>query len=178
MIQLEADVQASDIRKLVADLESIDHKLVNAFKRELKQPAGSIAKDIVSAIDRLKPLSGMMNYTAGALHWGGAVARVSYSIAYSRKYAVTPLIAIKVDSPAGSPGYYVTEKAGKKNPNGLTPRGKTMINRINWRFGELKGHGGNRIAWKYFWQHRDELNRQAKDIVEKFEQVINAEVNN
>jgi hypothetical protein len=177
MIELQSDVQASDIRRLVADLEKIEGKQVAAFKRELKLPAQDIARDIVNSIANLTPLSGMMSQTAGALQWNGAKATVSYSISYSRRYAVTPLIAIKVDSPPGYPGYYVTEKAGKRNPNGLTPRGRTMIDRINWKFGYLKGRGGNRIAWKYFAQHREELNRQAKEIIEKFENKIEAEIN-
>jgi hypothetical protein len=177
MIELQSDVNASDIRRLVADLEKIEGKQVAAFKRELKEPAQSIARDIVSAIALLTPLSGMMSQTDGALQWNGAKATVSYSISYSRRYAVTPLIGIKVDSPPGYPGYYVTEKAGKRNPNGLTPRGRTMIDRINWKFGYLKGRGGNRIAWKYFAEHRDELNRQAKEIVEKFEKKVEMELN-
>jgi hypothetical protein len=177
MIQLESDVKASDIRRLVANLEQIERKQVFAFKRELKEPAGKIAKDIVNSIDKLTPLSGMMSQTAGALQWNGAKATVSYSISYSRRYAVTPLIAIKVDSPTGYPGYYVTEKAGKRNPQGLTPRGRTMIDRINWKFGYLKGRGGNRIAWKYFAEHRDDLNRQAKEIIEKFEKKVETELN-
>jgi hypothetical protein len=44
------------------------------------------------------------------------------------------------------------------------------------KFGPLKGKGGNRIAWKYFWAQRGLLNRAAGMVLEKFERRITNEM--
>jgi hypothetical protein len=135
-----------------------------------------MASTIKSRIQVTPPLSNMDGYSARSLIWRGAVTKVSISLAGSRKRDVTPLLAIKVDSPKGAPGYIAAETAGRNGGAGNTPQGSHFIAMMTDKFGPLKGKGGNRIAWKYFWAQRDLLNRAANMIVQKFERMVTDEM--
>jgi hypothetical protein len=185
------DVRADGVREMLAKLEAIDPALVRQFKRDLKSTAQDMSSTIQARIGVTPPLSGMGNYTPYALTFQGAKARVSISLAGNRRRDVTPLLAIKVDSPKGAPGYMAAEVAG--NPNARVrkslvsrtkwggsqaggPQGQYLIARMVHKYGPLKGKGGNRIAWKYFWAQRDLLNRAANMIVQKFERIASDEM--
>ena len=188
---IKFDYEAEGVREMVARLKDIDPKLVTEFRKELKSTANDMASKIKSRISVTPPLSGMGGYTPYALKWEGAKTRVSISLAGSRERDITPLFSIKVDSPPGSPGYMAAEVAG--NPNARTrksivsrtkwggsqaggPQGQYLIARMVQKFGPLKGKGGNRIAWKYFWGQRDLLNRAANMVVQKFERIASQEM--
>ena len=185
------DVRAEGVREMLAKLEAIDPALVRQFRKDLRNTAKDMSSTIEQRIGVTPPLSGMGNYTPYALKFEGAKARVSISLAGSRKRDVTPLLAIKVDSVKGAPGYMAAEVAG--NPNARVrkslssrtrfggsqaggPQGQYLIARMVQKYGPLKGKGGNRIAWKYFWGQRDLLNRAAAMIIDKFERKITNEM--
>jgi hypothetical protein len=184
------DVRAENVREMINRLKSIDPKLVRDFRRDLRGTAKAMATTIKSEIQVTPPLSGMGKSTPRALNWAGANTRVSISVAGSRKRDVTPLLAIKVDSPKGSPGYMAAETAGRNGPVGKSgssrrtgnggsdaggPQGAHFIMKMTEIFGPLKGRGGNRIAWKYFWGERRRLNRAAMVVIDNFERRINEE---
>ncbi len=188
---IKFDYEAEGVREMVARLKDIDPKLVTEFRKELKSTASDMASKIKSRISVTPPLSGMSGYTPYALKWEGAKTRLSVSLAGSRARDITPLFSIKVDSPPGSPGYMAAEVAG--NPNARTrksivsrtkwggsqaggPQGQYLIARMVQKFGPLKGKGGNRIAWKYFWEQRVLLNRAASMVIDKFERKITNEM--
>jgi nicotinamide mononucleotide (NMN) deamidase PncC len=173
---IEYDVDAEGVREMLAKLKDIDPKLVTQFRKELRDTAKGMATTIQSSIQVTPPLSGMGGYTPRSLIWQGAKARVSISMAGSRERDVTPLLAIKVDSPKGAPGYIAAESAGSKGSSGNTPQGTHFIAMMTQKFGPLKGKGGNRIAWKYFWGQRDLLNRAAGMVVDKFERMVTNEM--
>lgn len=185
------DVRAEGVREMLAKLEAIDPALVRQFKKDLKGTARDMSSTIQSRIGVTPPLSGMAGHTPYALTFQGAKARVSISLAGNRRRDVTPLLSIKVDSPKGAPGYMAAEVAGNPNarlrkslvsrtkwggsqPGG--PQGQHLIARMVQKYGPLKGKGGNRIAWKYFWAQRDLLNRAANMIVQKFERIASDEM--
>jgi hypothetical protein len=170
------DVRAEGVREMVAQLKEIDPKLASQFRKELKGPAQDMATIIKSSIQVTPPLSGMGGYTRRSLIWQGAVTKVSISLAGSRRRDVTPLLSIKVDSPKGAPGYMAAESAGRRGGEGNTPQGTHFIAAMTDKFGPLKGKGGNRIAWKYFWAQRGLLNRAAGMVLEKFERRITNEM--
>jgi nicotinamide mononucleotide (NMN) deamidase PncC len=173
---IKYDVRADGVREMLAQLKEIDPKLVTQFRKELRGTAKDMASTIQSRIQVTPPLSGMGGYTPRSLIWQGAKARVSISMAGSRKRDVTPLLAIKVDSPKGAPGYIAAESAGSKGSSGNTPQGTHFIAMMTQKFGPLKGKGGNRIAWKYFWAQRPLLNRAAQMVVDKFERMVTNEM--
>jgi hypothetical protein len=172
---IKYDVRADGVREMVAQLKAIDPKLVTQFRKELRGTAQDMASIIKSRIQVTPPLSNMDGYSARSLIWRGAVTKVSISLAGSRKRDVTPLLAIKVDSPKGAPGYIAAETAGRRGGAGNTPQGSHFIAMMTEKFGPLKGKGGNRIAWKYFWGQREVLNRAAMAVVDKFEREANRE---
>jgi hypothetical protein len=135
-----------------------------------------MASVIKSRIQVTPPLSGMGGYTPRALLWQGAVTKVSISLAGSRRRDVTPLLAIKVDSPKGAPGYMAAESAGRLGGEGNTPQGTHFIAAMTDKFGPLKGKGGNRIAWKYFNAQYPLLRRAALAIIDNFERKITNEM--
>jgi nicotinamide mononucleotide (NMN) deamidase PncC len=173
---IKYDVRADGVREMLAQLKEIDPKLVTQFRKELRGTARDMASTIQSRIQVTPPLSGMGGYTPRSLIWQGAKTRVSISMAGSRQRDVTPLLAIKVDSPRGAPGYIAAESAGSKGSSGNTPQGTHFIAMMTQKFGPLKGKGGNRIAWKYFWGQRDLLNRAAGMVVDKFERMVTNEM--
>lgn len=188
---IKYDVRAEGVREMLAILERIDPALVRQFRKDLKNTAKDMSTIIEQRIGVTPPLSGMGGYTPYALTFQGAKARVSISLAGNRRRDVTPLLAIKVDSPRGAPGYMAAEVAG--NPNAKVrqslrsrtkwggsqaggPQGQHLIARMVQKYGPLKGKGGNRIAWKYFWGQRALLNRAANDVVRKFERIVSDEM--
>jgi hypothetical protein len=168
--------EAEGVREIQAQLKAIDPKLASQFRKELKGTANQMASTIKSRIQVTPPLSNMDGYSARSLIWRGAVTKVSISLAGSRRRDVTPLLAIKVDSPKGAPGYMAAESAGRRGGAGNSPQGSHFIAMMTDKFGPLKGKGGNRIAWKYFWAQRDLLNRAANMIVQKFERMVTDEM--
>jgi hypothetical protein len=173
---IKYDVRADGMREMLAQLKEIDPKLVTQFRKELRGTARDMASTIQSRIQVTPPLSGMGGYTPRSLIWQGAKARVSISMAGSRERNVTPLLSIKVDSPKGAPGYIAAESAGSRGATGNSSQGAHFIAMMVQKFGPLKGKGGNRIAWKYFWAQRDLLNRAATMIVDKFERIVTNEM--
>jgi hypothetical protein len=186
------DVYTTDVKQVVAKLKEIDPKLVSEFRKDLKSVAASMATEIKSSIQVTPPLSNMDWYTDRTLRWAGAVTSLSVSFAGKRGREITPLLAIKVNSPKGAPGYMAAETAGKngpvgkpgasrKNPNGGSapggPQGSHFIAAMTDTFGPLKGKGGNRIAWKYFWRQRATLNRAAMEVVRTFSAKVTEDVN-
>jgi hypothetical protein len=180
MIKYEADVEGISV--MVSALKSVDPKLVTLLRRELKSTATSVSSLISGSITRQgAPLSGMIkpNVTIKRKEgeWGGAVAKVKTSFAGNRRRDITPLIYIEMLSPQGKPGYSIVEAAGHRNPFGLTPQGAHFIAMINERRGVLKGKGGNRIAWRFFVQHKKTLNRAALQIIDKYSVRLSEELN-
>lgn len=177
MISYPVDI--TGVREMVAQLKEIDPKLATQFRKELRGTANDMASIIKSQIQVTPPLSNMkptLGVSGRSLIWRGAVTKVSISLAGSRKRDVTPLLSIKVDSPKGAPGYIAAEAAGRRGGAGNTPQGTHFIAMMTDMFGPLKGRGGNRIAWKYFWSHRLLLNRAANRVVEKFERIVTNEM--
>lgn len=170
------DVDAKGVREMVAQLKAIDPKLASQFRKELKGTAQDMASIIKTRIQVTPPLSNMDGYSARSLIWRGAVTKVSISLAGSRRRDVTPLLSIKVDSPKGAPGYIAAETAGRRGAAGNTPQGTHFIAMMTDIFGPLKGRGGNRIAWKYFWAQQPLLNRAANRVVDKFERIVTNEM--
>jgi hypothetical protein len=180
MIRVEADVEG--ISYMVSALKSIDPKLVTLLRRELKSTATSVSSAIAGSITRQgAPLSGMIKPNATVKRkedeWGGAVAKVKTSFAGNRQRDITPLVYIEMLSPTGKPGYSIVEAAGHRNPHGVTPQGAHFIAMINQRRGVLRGKGGNRIAWRFFVQHKKTLNAAAVQIIDKYSTRLSEELN-
>jgi hypothetical protein len=173
---IKYDVRAEGVREMIAELKSIDPKLVTQFRKELRGTANDMASTIKARIQVTPPLSNMSGYSARSLIWHGALTKVSISLAGSRKRDVTPLLSIKVDSPKGAPGYIAAESAGRRGTKGNTPQGTHFIAMMTEKFGPLRGKGGNRIAWKYFWGQRALLNRAANMVIQKFERMVTEEM--
>jgi hypothetical protein len=180
MIQVKADVEGVSV--MVKALKAIDPDSVKELRVKLRKVATNVAPLIVGGINRQgAPLSGMIrpNKTAGAKkgEWGGAVAKVKTSFAGNRRRDITPLVYIEMLSPAGKPGYSIVEAAGHRNRFGVTPQGAHFIAMINQRRGLLKGKGGNRIAWRFFVQHKATLNRAAIAIIDEYSAKLSREIN-
>jgi hypothetical protein len=177
------DIEADDLRKAIAVLSEVEPKATLQLKRDLKSTAKEMASYIQANISAIKPLSGMTGQTAYALTWGGAKAAPSFSIRRDRRRDVTSLFSIKVGSPAGQPGYIVSEFAGNPNARRRTssasrikwggsqpggPQGAHLIAHMVQKFGPLVGKGGNRIAWKMFMRQQGRLNAAAVRILDDF----------
>jgi hypothetical protein len=179
MITVHADV--SNITGMVRELKAIDPKLVNTFRKELKSTAKGVASLVVGNINRQgAPLSGMTKpnmLSRNRADWGGAIATIKSNFAARKGLDITPLLAIEMKSPKGSPGYSIAEVAGHKNPGGTSPQGAHFIAMITERRGPLKGKGGNRIAWRFFVQHRATITRAAVSIVDKFSAELSRDIN-
>jgi hypothetical protein len=173
---IKYDVDAEGVREMLAQLKEIDPKLVTQFRKELRGTATDMASTIKRQIQVTPPLSGMGRNTEDSLLWAGARTSVSISLAGNRRRDVTPLLSIKVDSVKGAPGYIAAEKAGSLGASGNTSQGAHFIAAMTQKFGPLKGKGGNRIAWKYFWGQRELLNRAANMVVQKFERIVTNEM--
>ena len=185
------DIEADDLRNAIATLSEVEPKVALTLQRNLKATANQMASYIQSNISAIRPLSGMRGQTAYALTWGGAKATASFSMRRDRRRDVTSLFSIKVGSPAGQPGYIVSEFAGNPNarirsrsqsrikwggsqPGG--PQGAHLIAHMVQKFGPLKGKGGNRIAWKMFVRQEDKLSDAAMKVLDDFMARVSNEI--
>jgi hypothetical protein len=173
-------VELTGVSELVARLKELDPKLITKLRKDLRGVTTSVANDIKSNINSMKPpISGMGNMSYREA-WGGAVTGVSISLAGNRRRDVTPLLKIKVDAPKTAVGYLIAENAGKRGGAGETPQGSNLIAVLTDRLGVIRGRGKGaqrQIAWALFWRSRLKLNAEAYNVVQRYEKIATGELN-
>lgn len=122
-----ADVPGSAANLLKA-LKSVDPELRKQFVRRVKEIGKPVQTAIRDGLPTISPLSGMNNN--GRLGWGVGTSPTSTTLSFkstgSKTSAVTPLLAVKVNSAATS----VVDMAGRKSA-GRTASGRALIAKLN-----------------------------------------------
>jgi hypothetical protein len=171
---IKYDVQAKGVKEMVGKLKDVDVDLVKALRSDLRTEVSSTASFIKAQIGAMPaPLSGMAE-PGNKAYWGGVTARAAISLSNTKK--ITPLLAIKMNSAKGAPGYLIAETAGKKS-RGNTPQGQNLIAVLTDRLGSIRGKSGNRIAWKMFSSRRAELRKAALGVLDSYSRKVSVELN-
>jgi hypothetical protein len=168
-------VDATQVRRALAILRSIDEQSVKDLRTDLKTRLSPFATQIANAAPSPSdpPLSGMAN--AGRLGWGPRKGTVGFTPGKNRANAAN-LVAIRVQSVpvSGQAGFMFAELAGTRS-GGLTASGRNFVSVINSR-APLAGKGG-RYFYKQFRLLRPDIVKLAESILNGTFARIDAELN-
>lgn len=147
-----ADVPGTAANLLKA-LKSIDPELRKQFVRRVKEIGKPVDSAIKANLPTVAPLSGMNNN--GRLGWGVGKASnnttLSFKATGSKTAAVTPLLSVRVNSPATA----MADIAGRKG-SGSTRAGKVLIARLN----------AIRNASRYVWPAGEGASKNIEDQIQ------------
>lgn len=177
-----ADVVYSNVRELHRRLDAIDPALRKAMVRDAKLAARPLQTGIKSAIPTVSPLSGFNN--SGRLGYGVGKPANSVTTRYrtsrSQNRAITPLLSVKINSPAVALMDYAGRKPkGARNQvtreyayKGGTRRhrvngqGEAMIDRLNML------RRASRFAWPAAERTLPAIQAQVKGILDRASKTI------
>jgi hypothetical protein len=170
------DYKTEGIRELTDKLKSVDPKLYAKLRKNLEIEVEKLASPIEHVLNVIPaPLSGMTRTTENGrnLRWGGVTSKVIVPTRFNKK-GMSTLVTLVIDTPKGSPGFLVAEKAGSRGHSGMSGTGQAtnLIAVMTDKLGVLKGSGKRQqrgLSWAAFWKHKDVLNRAAKNVVEDIE---------
>ena len=183
---VKATVDGSAVRAAIAELKSIDPKLVTALRRDIKSDLSGLA----SGIEASWPSEGELSGLNGNGRTSYQKPKVSVSISTGVK--AKTLVAIKAVIPTNKVGAKIAEMAGMRGvvriggqsrtyrgPLGepkshrLNGQGAYLIDRLN-RLSPLAGRGG-RYGWRYFSSQKDDVRRRGIQILERVVTALNLE---
>ena len=136
-----AQVNVWGLEGLMNRLEQIDPTLRRQLDREIKDVASGIAAS-----------------AAGRLHPGPNNSAGSYVVSRRRN---------KVSVVNRSRGAMISEFAGRVNPEGLTPQGRTLIQTLNAAYGRP-----GRLVWQAWDEQADAVMAQVTALVHKVEGMV------
>jgi hypothetical protein len=141
---IETKISATDIRKAVKVLKSIDGQLVKDLREGLRTKLGPMAQQIAEAFPPEPPLSGMGGNRPTS--WTRTKATIGFTPGSSRKSG-TNLVSIRVNPVGKLRGIFIGEMAGMRS-SGNTARGRSLISNLNSRY-PMKGKAGRFGFAKY-----------------------------
>jgi hypothetical protein len=188
-----------DVKGLIRELEALEPGIKKQLVRDAKDIAKPIASTIKSSIPTTAPLSGMTrsypvasSHTTGdpegRLGWGAGKPANSVTIKFrtgrSRISAVTPLVAIWVNSPmtaiadvAGKGGNRKAKKVtseyaykGGKRRHAVTSQGRIMIQR-------LREKNLNNFVYPNVEDSLDDAQSQVKLVIDRYAAKVNRKLN-
>jgi hypothetical protein len=179
-----------DVKGLLRDLEALEPGMRKALVKDAKDVAKPIVSIIKQSIPTTAPLSGMSktNNPTGRLAWGAGKPANSVTTKFrsgrSRSRAITPLIAIWVNSPmtaiadvAGKGAMRKAKKVtseyaykGGTRRHRVTSQGQTMI-RV------LKERNLNNFVYPNVEDRIDDAQAEVKLIIERYARKVNRKLN-
>ena len=191
------DYSVSDIRNLQRALKAIDPKLRTQLLREAKAPARPVQQQVVQAIQKVTPISGL---TQGRLNWNGSVdskgkthkptnVKIQFRTSSSGKSDKTTLVRVRAASPAvtfvdmaGRSGKYLNagyRGTGRTRPYlWRSPSGEIQqrTHRVNGQIGGIfkeYGRKASRFIWPAAEQSIPEARNQVDKVLQKFIDIVN-----
>jgi hypothetical protein len=186
-----------DIRALTKELNELEPGMKSAMVREAKSEAKPIVTILKQVIPKTAPLSGMSlnKNPTGRLAWGGSQTKkgnripansvtVKFRTGRSRTRAITPLVAVWVNSPMTA----IADVAGKGNMrkakkitseyaykggtrrHRVTTQGETMI-RV------LKSRNLNNFVYPNVEDQIDNVSAEVKLVIERYARKVNRKLN-
>jgi len=186
-----------NVKGLLKDLEALEPGMRKALVKDAKKPAKPIVTILKKAIPTTAPLSGMSlsKNPHGRLAWGGSQTKkgnrvpansvtTKFRSSRSRTRAITPLVAIWVNSPmtaiadvAGKGGMRKAKTVtneyaykGKTRRHRVTSQGETMI-RV------LKSRNLNNFIYPNVEDKIDDAQTEVKLIIEQYARKVNRKLN-
>jgi len=174
-----------DVKGLLKDLEGLTPGLKKQLVRDAKLVAKPLVAIIKSQIPTTAPLSGMNH--GGRTGWGSGKAANSVTVKFrssrSRFSAVTPLLAIWVNSPMTA----IADIAGK----GSMRKAKTITSEYAYKDGKrrhrvttqgrwmirgLKERNLNNFVYPNVEDRLDDAQAEVKLIIEKYARMVNRKI--
>jgi len=128
------DLKITGIAEVVSTLKTIDKKLVNDARKDLRTGARPVADAVKRNIPTESPLRGMVHN--GRTAWKPAGVKVTVKTNFSKKAErkATSLVSIVAGSQGknsqGSAAFQIADIAGRKR-KGKTRAGQAMIRKLN-----------------------------------------------
>jgi len=178
-----------DVKGLIRDLEGLEPGLKKELVKEAKLVAKPIVANIKSVIPTTAPLSGMNE--SGRLGWGASMTKkgnripansvtTKFRSGRSRSRAITPLVAIWVNSPMTA----IADVAGKgsfrkaktvtgeyKYKDGV--RRHKVTSQGRWMVKGLKERGVNDFIYPAVGDSLDDAQDKVKLVIAKYSAMVN-----
>ena len=171
-----------DVKGLLRDLEDLKPGLRKELVKEAKLVAKPIVSNIKSVIPSSAPLSGMNNN--GRLGWGSGKAANSVTTKFrsgrSRSMAITPLVAIWVNSPmtaiadiAGKGSFRKAKTVTREYEYKGGVRRHKVTSQGKWMVRGLKERGVNDFIYPAVGDSIDDAQDKVKLVIAKYSAMVN-----
>lgn len=181
--------RGKEIDFAIRTLKRMDSAVYKEFTDEFRTKAKAIGEELRSRNlpQRGSPLSGMAPRTINRRR---ATSNADYLNKYlynkprvkifigsrnrGMKRRTRPIVAIRFEAKKGAAGFQIMELAGTKNPNGVSYRGRNMIEGLRTA-GFPLGDGG-RFVIPEFYRRRPEIMAMAERTLAKYMDRVSAEL--
>lgn len=180
--------RGKEIDFAIRTLKQIDSGVYKEFTDEFRTEAKKIAAELKTNIPKRSPLSGMK---PAILARRGATSNADYLDIYqwrmpSVKIVIgsrsrggrrrsRPVVAIRFRDSRKTAGFSILELAGAENPNGVTYRGRNMIQGLKKKKYPLRGGGDipkGRFVIPDFYERKPEIMAMAERILLKYSEKV------
>lgn len=181
-------VDGASVRDAIAELKTIDPKLVTGLRKDMRTGLGGPAKAIENAWPSQSPLSGMNG--RGRTSYQPVSTSVAFTPGVARRGKVSTLLGIKAKIPKSAVGGWIGEMAGMRGrfssgktrsytknfgeqTHTLNGQGEAMVTALNQKY-PMSGRGG-RWGWRKFVNMKDNIQNIGINILEKHVAILNRE---
>lgn len=166
-------LKEADLRAVLAELKQLDPNLQKELRKELRTGLKPVADGLKQGIPKQAPLSGFSKAQGSPPFVFGTVsAAVKTSFRGGRGRAFSNVASIQLQDRRPNAGFSILELAGSKNPNGVTPQGRALIQNLASKGFGVRG-GLGRFAIPEFKGKQGDVESIAIKILDRFASMVN-----
>lgn len=166
----------------IRELRRIEPDLYKELRQDFRKEAKAIGEELRSrhVPRRGSPLSGFAPKTLDArdsnrdyidrYRYYKPSVKVVIGSKRGGRFKTRPIVAIRFVSRNKAPGFTILERAGSRNPNGLSYRGRNLIQGLRTAGYPLGDRG--RFVIPPFYEKKNEVTAMAERIVKKYSQRV------
>lgn len=150
------------VNEMIRELKKIEPELYRELRKDLISDVKPLYSVIKSRIPTKAPLSGM--YNNGRLGWGKPI-RVTTKINLKKRKGYTSLVSVRTTNAVVE----MIDRAGSKNPQGITKAGASMIEYLP----KLNAGSSSRYIWPAVEKHIPKIIEAANKTLERYSKIKN-----
>jgi len=165
---IRPEIDATLIKRLVAELKDIDPALARQLGKDLKSDLLPFASSIQSAMPSESPLSGMAH--TGRTGWSPAIVKVSATPGAGWGKSIARIVIEGKPRPAA---LKIAEFAGSSNYTKSTGPGRSLSKNLDDEgFPLVKGRGG-RFGFANYYRKQPEMLQIIQKVIDRFVKLTN-----
>jgi len=164
---IRPEIDATLIKRLVAELKAIDPALARQLGKDLKSGLLPFASSIQSAMPSESPLSGMAH--TGRTGWSPAIVKVSATPGAGWGRSIARIVIEGKPRPAA---LKIAEFAGSSSYTKSTGPGQSFVDALERKNPLVKGRGG-RFGFAAYYKKQPEMLQIIQKIIDGFVKMTN-----